>query len=60
MEDLAKPDVARMDKRAGKEMKDFREAAFKPGYGIPEECKKPDYRKINAMVGKDLVTLPFD
>ena len=49
-EDSTKPDVESMNKRAGKEMSKFNDVAFPAGYSIPDECKKPDYKRVITLV----------
>ena len=49
-EDNTKPDVESMNKRAGKEMTQFNDVAFPAGYTIPQECKKPDYKRVITLV----------
>ena len=49
-EDLTKPDVVSIDKRAGKEMQGFNQVVFPRDFSIPEACKKPDYKRVINLV----------
>ncbi|XP_063679287.1 X-ray repair cross-complementing protein 6-like [Bolinopsis microptera] len=49
-EDCTKPNIESMNKRAAKEISQFNNVAFPAGYTIPEDCKKPDYKRVIALV----------